>query len=128
MRGGRVEFQTGFFIFGSLRQHPEPDEMALVRPLKGDMGAVIIVGSEVLRMPVERRHALEDGLERLHIQGESWYHDGPIMFSADEFHGCGIDDEFHKLVILMIPPSQRSHRTVGFHAARQALNQLCHPC
>jgi hypothetical protein len=92
------------------------------------MGAVIIIGSDVLRMPVERRHALEHGLERLHIQGESWDHDGPIMCSADEFDGCGIDDEFHELLILMIPPSQRSHRTVGLHAARHALNQLGHPC
>jgi len=102
--------------------------MTLVRPLKGEMGTVIIVGSEVLRMPVERRHALENGLECLHIQGESWHHDGPIMFSADEFHGCGIDDEFHELLILMILPSQRSHWTVGLHAAHHALNQLCHPC
>src|SRR5262247_3045449 len=112
-RGGRVKLQSRFFIVWGLRQHAEPDGMALVRPLKGNMGAVIIIGSNVLRMPVERRHALENGLERLHIQGESWYHDGPIMYSADEFYGCRIDDEFHELLIFMIPPSQRSHRTVG---------------
>jgi len=102
--------------------------MALVRPLKGDMGTVLIVGSNILRMPVERRHAFENGLEGLHIQGKSWYHDGPIMFSADEFDGCGIDDEFHELLIRMIPPSQRSHRTVGLYAARYALYQLCQLC
>ena len=93
--------------------------MALIRPLQREMGTVLIVGSKVLRMPVERRHALENGLERQHIQGESWHHDSPIMLSADEFH---------ELLILMIPPSQRSHRTVGLHAARHALNQLGHPC
>ena len=62
--------QTGFFVVGSLCQHPEPDEMALESPLKREMGTVCIVGSEALGMPVERRHALEDGLERLHIQGK----------------------------------------------------------
>jgi len=126
--GGRVELQTGDFIFGSLRQHPEPHEMALVRPLKGERGTILIVRAEALRMPLESRHVLEDGLERLHIQGESCHHDGAIMFSTDEFHGCRRDDEFRELVLLMIPPPQRSHRTVGFHAARHGINQLCHPC
>jgi hypothetical protein len=91
------------------------------------MGTVLIVGSEALRMPVEIRHALEDSLERLHIEGEPWHHDDAIIFSADECHGCGIDDEFHELVVFLIPPPHRSHRTVGFHAARHSLNQVCHP-
>src|SRR4029453_14505703 len=126
-RGGRVELQSRFFIVWGLRQHAEPDGMALVRPLKGNMGAVIITGSDVLRSPVERPPAAENGLERLYIQGESWYHDGPIMCSADEFDGCGIDDEFHELLIFMIPPSQRPHRTVVLHAVRPPLNQPYHP-
>jgi hypothetical protein len=50
------------------------------------------------------------------------------MFSADEFHGCGIDDELYEFLILLIPPSQRSHQTVGLHASCHALNQLCQPC
>ena len=79
--------QPRFFIVRGLRQHAEPDGMALVRPLKGEMGTILIVGSNVLRMPGECRHTLENGLECLHIQGESWYHDGPIMCSADEFDG-----------------------------------------
>src|SRR5713101_10177592 len=83
--GGRVELQAGFFIVGSLRQHPEPDEMVLVRPLKGERGTVLIIGAEALRMPMESRHALADGLERLHIQREAWHHDGAIMVSTDEF-------------------------------------------
>jgi hypothetical protein len=119
--------QTGLFIVGSLCQHPEPDEMALESPLKREMGTIFIVKSNALGIPVERRHALEDGLERLHIQREARKHDGAIMFSTDEFHGCGIDDEFHELVILMIPPSQLSHRTVRFHAVRHGLNEFCHP-
>jgi hypothetical protein len=49
------------------------------------------------------------------------------MFSTDEFHGCGIDGEFHEPVILMIPPSQRSHQIVGFHTIRHGLNEFCHP-
>ena len=60
--------------------------MALVRPLNGEMGTVLIVGSNVLRMPGERRHAFENGLECLHIQGKSWNQDFPIMFTADEFY------------------------------------------
>ena len=44
-RGGRVELQPRFFIFGSLCQHPQPHVMSLVSPLDRDMGTVIIVGS-----------------------------------------------------------------------------------
>src|SRR5262249_41124471 len=102
--------------------------MALIRPLQREMGTVLIVGSKVLRMPVERRHALEHGLEGQHIQGESWHHDRAIMLSANEFHGCRIDAEFQELLLLMIPPSQRAYRTVGLHATRHALDQFGPPC
>ena len=58
--------------------------MALESPLKGEMGTILIVGSNALGVPVESRHALEDGLERLHIQGEARQHDGAIMFSTEQ--------------------------------------------
>jgi hypothetical protein len=119
--------QTGLFIVGGLCQHSEPDEMALESPLKRERGTIFIVRADALGIPVERRHALEDGLECLHIQREARKHDGAIMFSTGEFHECGIDDEFHELVILMIPPSQHSHRTVSFHAVCHGLNEFCHP-
>jgi hypothetical protein len=118
-RGGRVELQPRSFIVGRLGEDAEPDGMLVVHPLQGEMRTVLIVGSDVLRMPVERCDALKDGLERLHIQGESWQHDGAIMRAADEFHA---------FVLLMIPPSQRSHWTVGFHAARYTLNQRGQSC
>ena len=41
--------------------------MALESPLKREMGTIFIVRSDALGIPVECRHALEDGLERLHI-------------------------------------------------------------
>jgi hypothetical protein len=65
--GGRVALQIGCCIVGSLGQHPNPDTMALGRPLKRDRGTVSILGTEALRLPVERRHVLEDSLERLHL-------------------------------------------------------------
>ena len=65
--GGRVELQPWLFIVGSLRQHPQPDLMALVRALDREMGTVLVAGPKALRMPLERRHPLEHVLSRLHI-------------------------------------------------------------
>jgi hypothetical protein len=40
-------------------------------------------------------------------------------------HDFGV---YVEVILLTVPPSHRSHGTVGFHAARHGLNQLCHPC
>ena len=80
------------------------------------MWTILIVRAYALRIPLQRRHTLEQDLERLHIQGESGNHDGTVVHPTDEFHGCRIDNEFRELVLLMIPPS---HRAIGLWASMQ---------
>src|SRR6266446_10646564 len=115
----RVKLQTRFFILGRVRQHAEPDRMPLVNPFQRNMGAIVIVGSQTMRIPMKVRHAFERGKELMQIQGKTSEHDGAVVFATDELDGGGIDNQFtHALVLLKVRPLHGSHRTVGLDAAR----------
>ena len=84
--------------------------------------------AEAVGTPLESHYPINDGHQRLQIQGEPWDDHDSVVCSAHEFHWSQIDDKFANCILLTVPKRHRDRRTVGFHIAHHDVNQGVYPC